>query len=365
MSIWTFLYLLFGIGLLTFGAEALVRGSSRLAALIGISPLVIGLTVVAFGTSAPELAISVRSALFDQADISIGNVVGSNILNILLILGACAVIQPLEVHIQLIRVDVPIMIAVSFLFLLLGLDGHITFLDGSILFLGLLLYIAFSIRKSRDVNGLVEQEFEMEYGTTSKASKTGIVAQLALSTVGLVLLVFGADLFVKGATEIARAFGVSELVIGLTIVALGTSLPEVATSVVAALKGQRDIAIGNAVGSNIFNLLSVVGISALAAPKGLEVAPAALNFDIPVMIAVALGCFPIFYVGSSINRWEGALFLFYYLSYTAYLILQSSSHSALPIFSQVMLWFVVPLTVITLVLVTIHEIGKRKKIDPS
>ncbi len=336
-----------GLGLLVLGAEWLVKGASRLAAALGISPLVIGLTVVAYGTSAPEMAVSVKSAWAGQPDLALGNVVGSNIFNVLFILGASSLITPLVVSSQLIRLDVPIMIGLSVLTLLLAGDGSIGRLDGAVLFAGAVAYSAFQIRQSRRESAAIRDEYAQEYGP--KRSSTA--ANLAMIGAGLALLVLGSRWLVNGAVAFAQVLGVSELVIGLTIVAAGTSLPEVATSILAALRGERDIAVGNVVGSNIFNILAVLGLAGLVAPSGLPAPAALLRFDLPVMIAVALACLPIFASGALIARWEGALFLFYYAGYTAYLVLAAQQHDALPAFSAVMEAFVLPLTAVTLAVV--------------
>ncbi len=357
-----------GLVILVLGAEWLVRGASRLALALGISPLVIGLTIVAFGTSAPELAVSVQSAYTAGsaagagADIALGNVVGSNIANILLILGLSALVAPLVVNQQLIRLDVPLMIGLSFLLYGLALDGSISPLEGGLMALGLAAYIVFLIYQARKENNKkVEEEYAQEFGAGAPRTAKDYVVDGGLIVLGLILLVLGARWLVDAAVNIALALGVSKLVVGLTIVAVGTSLPEIATSVMASIKGERDIAVGNVVGSNIFNILSVLGISALVAPQGIPVNPAALAFDIPVMIAVAVACFPIFFTGLVIARWEGALFLGYYVAYTAYLVLTSTQHQALPLFNATMLWFVLPLTAITLMIITIQEIRLRRK----
>ena len=336
-----------GLGLLLGGAELLVRGASRLAAVLGLSPLVIGLTVVAFGTSSPELAVSVQSAFAGQADIALGNVVGSNIFNVLFILGLSALIVPLVVAQQLVRWDVPLMIGVSVLTLLLGLDGRIGRLDGLLLFAGLVAYTAFAVIQSRRESQAVRAEYEAEFGEQPKGD-AAVARNVALVVAGLAALMLGSRWLVDGAVALAKAFGLSELVIGLTVVAAGTSLPEVATSILAALRKERDIAVGNVVGSNIFNLLGVLGLGSLVSPGGINVPPAAEGFDLPVMIAVAVACLPIFASGRLIARWEGGLFLVYYVLYTAYLILAAAEHDALPLFNTTMLGFVLPLTVITL-----------------
>lgn len=339
-----------GLALLIVGAEGLVRGASRMALGLGISPLVVGLTVVAFGTSAPELAVSVQSALAgpNGADVALGNVVGSNIANVLLILGISAAITPLVVQQQLIRLDVPLMIGVSILVFFMAIDGVISRIDGLILFSGIVIYTVFAIRQSRKESAEVQQEYSSEFDVGRPQSVGDWIKNILMLVGGLALLVLGARWLVDGAISFARMLGVSELVIGLTIVAVGTSLPEIATSIIAAIRGERDIAVGNVVGSNIFNLLSVLGLSSAVAPGGVNVAPAALNFDLPVMIAVAVACLPIFFTGRLIARWEGWLFLGYYVAYTLYLILAASQHDALPAFSTVMGVFVLPLTALTL-----------------
>ncbi|MCS7011646.1 MAG: calcium/sodium antiporter, partial [Anaerolineales bacterium] len=342
------------------GAEWLVRGAARIAAWLGISPLVIGLTVVAFGTSSPELAINLLSSLTGQSDIALGNVIGSNIANILLILGLSAAVAPLVVQQQVVRQDVPIMIAVSVVTFLFALDGRMSVLEGGLLFLSLIAYTWFLIRQSRSESQQVRQEYEQEYAAKEEGKRRWVV-NAGLVILGLGLLSLGARWLVNGAVDIARWLGVDELVIGLTIVAVGTSLPELATSVIAALKGERDIAVGNVVGSNIFNLLAVLGLSALVAPRGLIVSEEVIVFDLPVMIAVAVASFPIFFTGGKIYRWEGLLFLGYYATYTAYLVLKSSEHAALPAFQQAVIWFVFPLTLLTLGITMWQEVRQRNR----
>ena len=351
----TLLLFVAGIVLLIGGAELLVRGASRLASAVGISPLVIGLTVVAFGTSAPELAVSIQASLAGQADIALGNVVGSNIANVLLILGISALIVPLVVSAQLVWLDVPLMIGASVLLLLLALDGTIGRWDGALLFAGIAAYTGFLIRQSRR-----ETAAALVSGAEPEASTGGggWLSNALLVLVGLALLVLGSRWLVNGAVQVATLLGVSQLIIGLTVVAVGTSLPEIATSVLASLRGERDIAVGNVVGSNLFNILSVLGISAMVAPAGVPVAHAALTFDIPVMIAVAVACLPIFFTGHLIARWEGAVFLAYYIAYTMYLVLDATNHDALPAFSSAMLVFVLPLTAVTLGILAARAWGR-------
>jgi cation:H+ antiporter len=353
------LQLLLGVALLVGGAELLVRGAARLAYLIGISPLVVGLTVVAYGTSAPELVVSVRAALQDQAAVSVGNVVGSNIFNVLLILGVSALIRPLVVSQQLVTWDVPIMIGVSCLSFLLALDGRIGRAEGFLLLAGAAAYTWLAIRQSRRESRAVETEYDREFGAPAPASPSGMLRQFLFVAAGLGLLVLGARQVVDAAVQLARDIGVSDLLISLTIIAAGTSLPEVATSIMATLRGERDIAVGNVVGSNIFNILCVLGASGLVASQGLPVPDAALRFDIPVMIAVAAACLPVFFTGHLIARWEGGVFLAYYVAYTGYLALSATGHTGLPTFSALMWGFVMPLTAMTLIVVTVRSLRAR------
>ncbi len=337
------------------GAELLVRGASRLALRFGISPLVIGLTVVAFGTSSPELAVGVRSGLAGQSDIAVGNVVGSNIFNVLVVLGVSALIAPLLVQQKLVRFEVPLVVGLSVLVLVMAQDGRIGPFDGLLLVGGLIAYTVLVIRQSRRESSPVQAEYEKEFGVIASGWLARLPMQIGFILGGLVLLVVGSTWLVDSAVLVARTLEISEAVIGLTIVAAGTSLPELATSVVAALRGERDIAIGNVVGSSMFNLLCILGIAALVTPGGLSVAPALVFFDIPVMIAVAIACLPVFATGHRIERWEGALFLGYYIAYLTYLILAATQHDALRTFGSTMLGFVLPLTGATLLVLWAHQ----------
>jgi len=351
-------FLMFAGGLLALiaGANLLVRGASKLALSFGISPLVVGLTVVAFGTSAPEVAVSVGAALDGKTDIAIGNVVGSNIFNVLFILGVSALITPLVVNIQLIRQEVPIMIGASLLLLALSLDGKLSFFDGAFLFVLLVAYTAFLVVQSRKETKAAQDEYAREnQSAAAGAWDSKLPAQIGLIVAGLACLVFGSEWLVNASIAFAKAIGVSDLVIGLTIVAAGTSMPEVATSITAAIKGERDIAVGNVVGSNTFNILGCLGLSGMVAGDlGLVMAPSLLAFDIWVMLAVALACVPVFLTGREIARWEGAVFVLYYVAYVAYLILAAQQHDALRSYTLAMTGFVLPLTVITLVAVLLR-----------
>lgn len=339
-----------GLVVLVTGGHALVNGASVLARRFGLSSLVIGLTVVAWGTSAPELAVSLGAALRGQGEMALGNVVGSNIINILGVLGAAALVVPVVVSRRLVWHDVPILIGLSVAVFVLGYDGHLGRWEGGLLFVGGIVYTIHAIRASRRV-GVAD--------TTGRPRPTvGLTRAGLLVAVGMVLLVVGAHWMVSAATRFARALGVSDLVVGLTVVAVGTSLPEVSASIVAAMRGQRDMAVGNAVGSNIFNIVNVLGLTALLAPGGVPVPEPALRFDLPVMIVVAAACLPIFFSGHRIARWEGALFLAYYAIYVLFLVLQAERHAMLPAFSRAVLFFVIPLTVATLGVVAWRELRR-------
>jgi cation:H+ antiporter len=356
----TILMLLGGFALLIAGGEALVRGASKLAISLGISPLVVGLTVVAFGTSSPELAVSMQAAMSGTVDIALGNVVGSNIFNVLFILGLSALIAPLIVSAQVVRQEVPVMLGASMLVFGMSLDGRIVRVEAVLLFGLLIVYTAFLIWQSRRETQAIQQEYAGETHVAHRGWDERLPAQIGLIVIGLVLLAFGSRWLVEAAVGIAKSFGGSELVIGLTIVAAGTSLPEVAASVTAAIRGQRDIAVGNVVGSNTFNLLGVLGLSGLVAPLPLAVQTALLDFDMLVMLAVAFACLPVFFTGATIARWEGAVFLVYYGAYTAFLVMTAQQHEARATFALAMQTVVLPLTVITLLVVTLRAWRARQ-----
>jgi cation:H+ antiporter len=350
------LLLLGGFVLLVGGGELLVRGASGLARAVGLSPLIVGLTVVSFATSTPELAVTLDAAVSGSPGLAVGNVVGSNIANVLLVLGLSALVTPLVVRSRVVRLDVPVMIALSLAFYVMSLDGSISTLDGAVLLGALVLYViraVISSRRSRRPYTATGDEAPSDPRTRPVWLDALIVA------VGVGLLVIGAGWLVDSATAIAGSLGISDLVIGLTVVAFGTSLPELATSVIAVRRGERDLAVGNVVGSNIFNIGSVLGLTAVISPDGVPVADAAIAFDIPFMLAVAVALLPIIYTGAAVARWEGALFLGYYTAYTGYLLLDSAEHDLLPQYSAVMLGFVVPLTAITLGVLSLAELRRR------
>jgi len=354
--------LLFIAGLITLiiGAEFLVRGASHLATFFGVSPLVIGLTIVAVGTASPEIAVSLHAAASGQGDLTLGNVLGSNIFNLLFILGITSITTPIIIAEQLIRKDAPIMVGISLLTFSLALDGNLDWLDGAILLLCLILYTVFALRQTKEESKEVQKEYAQEFGKQEPRNPQTIIVNIVLILIGLGLLVLGSDWLVESATEIAKAMGVSELVIGLTIVAIGTSLPEVATSVIAALKGESDIAVGNVIGSNIFNLLGVLGLGALLAPDGVAVAERVLRFDLPVMVFVAIVTLPIFYIDNRVSRVEGGLLLSYYLFYVLYVIMRAAENPFQSTLDSIILIFV-PVTFIALVIIAVRSMRANRK----
>lgn len=319
--------LLTGLVVLVIGAELLVKFASQIALAARLSPLVVGLTIVAFGTSFPELLISVSSGLRGQADMALGNVVGSNIFNILFILGISALVGPLSVKLQMIKSDLPIMVLVTLVAWLLAADQILNTLDGAVLFAGIFAYTFWCIWSARKSEHEAEIQPEQQESTDGKSRSVAPLTTYLLRILGvisgLVLLVLGAEMMVRGAVQTAEILLVPQKVIGLTILAAGTSLPELATSVVASMRGERDIAVGNIVGSNIFNLCCVLGATCLVTTGGIPVSAGFLKLDFPVMIAATLICVPVFLTGHIISRKEGAMMLLAYIGYTVYLVLYS------------------------------------------
>ncbi|TDS86540.1 MULTISPECIES: calcium/sodium antiporter [Nesterenkonia] len=375
----TLLLLLGGFVLLVGGGEALVRGAASLGRTVGLSSLIVGLTVVSSATSAPELAVSTGAALSGSPGLALGNVVGSNIANILFVLGLTAIFGALVVKVQLIKVDIPIMIGFSVIALLMALDGGVSTLEGSVLVGLLVVYLAVTVvlarrQTRREQAASSEQAISSQQGTLDVDRAVGggsvkltkglrttkrrsIMVDLGLLAVGIALLVVGAQMLVSAASSIALSLGVSDLIIGLTIVAIGTSLPELATSVIAALRGERDMAVGNLVGSNIFNIGAVLGLTSIISPEGVEVASAAVNFDLPVMIATAMVLLPLAFTAQAIGRWEGLVLVTFYSAYVVYLVLYAAGHAALQPFSSAMLWFVLPITALWITALVGYEIG--------
>ncbi|NWG26922.1 MAG: calcium/sodium antiporter [Ignavibacteriaceae bacterium] len=313
MPLEVLLFLILGLVALFIGAEGLIRGSASLALKIGITPLVVGLTVVAFGTSTPELVVSIKAAIIGNSSISLGNVVGSNIANIALILGLAAVIRPLDIHANVIRREIPIMIGLTVLLIVLLIDGELSFVDGLIFVLGIITYTVVNVLMARkEKNAEVEKEFKEGLKT-----KLSVPVSIIFIIGGLGLMILGANLFVTSSISIAKAIGVSDAIIGLTIVAVGTSLPELITSIVAAYKNESDIAIGNVVGSNIFNILGILGITAIVIP----LSSAGISYvDFGVMLFTAIILLPLSKTGFKISRLEGLSLVAGYMIYLYYLI---------------------------------------------
>jgi cation:H+ antiporter len=356
----TWILLAVGLVLLVIGADLLVRGAARLAANFGIPALVIGLTVVAFGTSAPELAVSVKAAYSGQAELAIANVVGSNIFNVLFILGVAALISPLIISQQLIRQDVPIMVGASLAVVFFTLDGAINKIEAGVLTAGLIGYTFFLFHQGK------KQGVEASDSEVAEMLKSDVPAwqNVLLVIGGLILLVLGARWLVQSTVEIALAWGVNEAVIGLTIVAAGTSLPEVVTSVVATIRGERDIAVGNVVGSSIFNILCVLGVSGLVSPTPLLAGAQMAAIDIPVMLGVAVLCVPLFFVGALLSRKDGLLFLACYVAYVWYLIAMTLNLDYLPGLQQGIVYGLIPVIVIYVAISLVHN-WHRSRQQPS
>lgn len=351
--------ILFIAGLIALigGAELFLKGVDRFGIKWGISPLIMGLTVVAFATGAPELAISLQAAVNGSADLVLGNIIGSNIANILLILGICTLVKPLAITLRVVRIDVPIVIGASVLLYVLAMDGQLTTLDGLWLVLGLITYSVFTffqIKKERD--GRPPEERTKE---EIEALATGwffYVKNLGFLIIGLAFIVLGSSWMVDSAIEIATILGLSELVIGLTIVSIGTSLPEVATSVATIRKGNADMAVANVLGSNLYNILLTMGLTLVLAPNILTVSAAAIVFDLPFMVAVSIACIPIFVAGFNLTLTDGIIFLLYYSMYLTYLVLDAVNSSYESLMEDIVLWAVLPGTLLYMIIrVIIHR----------
>jgi cation:H+ antiporter len=343
----TIVWFIFGLASLIWGAEILVRSASKLAVSLGVSKLVIGLTVVAFGTSAPELAVGIEAGINNQPDILLGNVVGSNLTNTLLILGLSALIIPLNVHKNLIRFDLPVMIAATLLLMILSFNNILTFWECILLVVCLFLYLYALIRFSGKAT-LTEQEL-LDAGSPWL---NGLLAIL-----GLIMLIAGARWLVESATIFAEMAGVSELVIGLTIVAIGTSLPEIVTSILAAVRGEKDLAVGSIVGSNILNIFSVIGISGLFI-AGIPVQDSLICIDLVVLLGISVLCAPFFFSGNIISRLEGGVLFSGYLLYLFYLYLDSIQSDMMVMFANIVLFGLVPLVVLIALLELFRELKK-------
>lgn len=325
------LFLIGGFAGLILGGDWLVDGASDLAKALGVPPLIVGLTIVAFGTSTPELAVSLQAAFKGNADIAIANVIGSNIFNILFILGASSLIAPLIIHAQIIKRELPLLIGTTLLFYFFSLDYSISRLEGVILFLLALGYtgwLVFESRAHRSQNRDLEQELKYELNAPLSANRAKSRLQTYLRpifwiAIGVISITKGADWLVQGATQVALLLEISPAIIGVTIVAIGTSLPEVAASLAASLKGERDLAVGNVIGSNLYNILAIIGISGTVVGGGISVSQELLSFHYPVMIGAALLCLPFFRPGATLKRPVGFLFLFAYFGYSVFLVFEA------------------------------------------
>lgn len=329
------------------GGELLVRGASNIAAAARVSPLIIGLTVVAFGTSAPELAVSIKSCYVGKTDLAVGNAVGSNISNLMLILGISAMAAPLAVRRRLFRLDIPVMIVAAIVLFACGWDGTLNRTEGAACFLGLVGYMIFTVAQGRRESAIANAEttiaeLEITYDP-AKSSAWEMTMNVVKLSIGLAMLVYGADWLVQTCVELATLAGLSELVIGLTVVAIGTSLPELVTSLMASLKGERDLAVGNVVGSNILNILLVLGLSAVVAPAGINVDPQSMVFDIPVLIGFSVAATFVFLSGMMISRIEGLVMLIYYAAYLGYLLWHAANRPGAITPWWETAWFLAPL----------------------
>lgn len=312
--------LLAGLVVVLIGAELVLRGSAKFAALLGVKPILIGLTIVSIGTSAPELAVGITAAAEGRGELAVGNIAGTNMVNILLILGLSAWIRPLPLHMQTIKLDLPAMIAASIALIVMAWDGTLSRFDGALLVFAAVVYTVVLVRLTRRESGDVKREFAEEYGAPAKRNTARTLGYLAMVIVGIAVTVKGADLFVNGAVGIAQVLGVSDAIIGLTVVAIGTSAPELATTIVATFKDDRDVAVGNLLGSSSYNILAILGVTCLATPGGLHVGPEILFIDLPLAAAVALICVPVFKSDRRVSRWEGAFFVLSYIVYLAWLL---------------------------------------------
>jgi len=319
-----------GLVVILLGAEVLLRGAQRLATLLGVPPVIIGLTVVTVGTTMPELAVSVTAAQQGQSGLSVGNIAGTNVFNILVILGLSAVVRPIPLRLLSFKLDVPVMIGAALALIVMAWDGVLSQADGMLLLIGALSYTLALVLLSRRESPAMRREFAEEFGRDTVTAAPGDALPrsrwvrgawyLGLLLFGIAVTLLGAQLLVSGAVSLARAFGVSDEIIGLTIVAMGTSAPELATTVVATLKDDRDVAIGNLVGSCIYNILVILGVSGLVAADGVTVVRDVLWIDLPLAAAVAILLLPVFHSGDNVSRREGALFVGIYGLYLGSLL---------------------------------------------
>ncbi|HDS1735011.1 calcium/sodium antiporter [Pseudomonas sp. BP8] len=338
-----------GLVLLVIGAELLVRAALRLASRLHVRPLIIGLSLVAFGSTAPQLTVSLQAAYQGAPDVAVGSVIGSNIFNVLVILGLAALIIPLRVSRQLVRLDIPLMVAASALVYLLASNGQLGRLEGLLLLIGLIGYLVMLWHQSRHYARTYPAPSPLPI--RSGRFWSGAVLQIAL---GLSLLSLAGHLLLEAAVEVATDLGLSERVIGLTVVAVCTSLPELAAALVAALRGEREVAVGTVIGSNLFNLLAVLGVTALVTPTPLSISPNALGFDLPVMLGVACLSLPVFYSGYRVTRAEGLVFLCLYLAYGLHVVTFTTGMPLAGRLEKLMLFYVLPVLGVILLYTTVR-----------
>ncbi|NMZ48848.1 calcium/sodium antiporter [Pseudomonas poae] len=345
-----------GLLLLILGAEVLVRAAVRLAASLKVRPLIIGLTIVAFGSSAPQMTVSLQATLAGNTDIAVGSVIGSSIFNVLVTLGLAALIIPLRVSRQLVRLDIPVMIVAALLVFTLAANEELTPLDGLLLLVALLAYLGvlhYQTRHSRRPRTL---------DTVARAPWLSSVLRIFG---GLLVLVLAGHLLLGAAVDVAGDLGLSERIVGLTLIGVGTSLPCLATSLIAALRGEREIAVGNVIGSNLFNLLGVLGLTALLAPTPLSVSPNAVDFDLPVMLGVVVLCLPVFYSGYRVTRAEGLVMLGLYLAYGLHVMAFTTGMPLAGKLEHLMLYYVLPALVAFLLFSTLRTWRRQHKREPQ
>ena len=354
-----FLFIL-GLAVLIGGAELFLRAVDKFGAAWSVSPVVMGLTVVAFATGAPELAISLQAAIDGKPDLVLGNILGSNVANILLILGIAGLVHPLKITNRIIKVDVPMVIMASTLLFILAIDGLLSPLDGGIIFIGLILYSIFmyyQIKKDRKQNKRKKsEEVKLDEPVTPQFYGKYILLLLG----GLVFIVLGSRWMVASAVEIAGILGISELIIGLTIVSIGTSLPEVATSVSAVRHGDSDTAVANVMGSNLYNILLTLSLTVLIAPGAIDVSQEAINLDLPIMLIVAIACLPLFWPGKELGRKEAIGFLFYYVAYMTYLVFLAMEHPFKETMEVIMVWGIFPITAFLVILKFLFDFRSKR-----
>ena len=323
MSIGALFTFLFGLVVITVGSEILLKGASKIASMLNIRPIVIGLTVVSIGTSLPELAVGITAIGEGAADIAVGNIAGTNIVNILFILGLSAAIRPLPLHLNSIKTEIYTMIFAAVLLFVLSLDGNLSTWDGLLLVLLGIIYLAIVVRTSKNESPKVQKEFQQEFEPVTSIEKSDYKVwtwNFMLLFCGIIATIYGAEKLIDGSVAIAQYFGMSDAVIGLTIVAIGTSAPELATTIVATFKNERDVAIGNLLGSSIINIFIILGITGIFTPNGISVSDDILWFDLPLAALVALICYPVFKSDQMVSRKEGILFVSLYVLYISYLL---------------------------------------------